>query len=208
MEPFAIVTINNEYVAAPPSQTNGCMAGALTVFVLPHDFQAGHNVCHRQSPCAWLLDLIAVQLVVKPRKNVLVAQPISHNKRQVSSAGVWQVAIRAGATRIAISCSSKMPASDGLATLKGVARTGTTTSSQGPKSGRGCYVTPTFLGVPKQRDKIKSGSLTPAFLGAHKRAEVLCKPYILGGPQTRGQNHKWLPHPCLLGGPQVGGSAT
>ena len=38
MVSFVIVTINNKHVAAPPSQTNGCMVGALIVFVLPHDF--------------------------------------------------------------------------------------------------------------------------------------------------------------------------
>ena len=51
MEPFAIGTINNKYVAAPPSQTNGSLIGA---FVLPHDVQVGHNVFHRP----WLTDLM------------------------------------------------------------------------------------------------------------------------------------------------------
>ena len=60
----------------------------------------------------------------------------------------------------------------------------------------------------QQGDKIRSGYLTPAFSGAHKWAELLHNPCILGGPQTRGQNQKWLPHPCLLWGPQVGGIAT
>ena len=72
---------SHKYVAALPIQTNGCMASALTIFVLPHDVQAGHNVCHRRSPCSRLIDLIVVQLVVKPRKNVLVVKSISHNKR-------------------------------------------------------------------------------------------------------------------------------
>ena len=57
-------------------------------------------------------------------------------------------------------------------------------------------------------DEIRSGCLTPALSGAQKRAEVLRNPYVLGGPQTRGQNQKWLPHPCLVGGPKEGGSAT
>ena len=80
--------------------------------------------------------------------------------------------------------------------------------SRGPTSGRKCYVTPSFSGVPKQGDKIRSGYLTTPFLGAHKWAELLRNPSILRGPQTRGQNQKWLPHPCPLGGPQAGGSAT
>ena len=80
--------------------------------------------------------------------------------------------------------------------------------SSGPTSGRKCYVTTTFSGVPQQGDKIRSGCLSPALFGAHKWAEVLCNPYILREPQTREQNQKWLPHPCLLGGLEVGGSAT
>ena len=38
--------------------------------------------------------------------------------------------------------------------------------------------------------KIKLGYLTPAFLGAHKWAEMLPNPCILGGPQQRGQNFR------------------
>ena len=64
-----------------------------------------------------------------------------------------------------------------------------TLPSRGPKRGQKCYV-------------------TPAFSGAEKRAEMLRNPCILGGPQQRGRNQKWLPHPCLLGGPKKGGSAT
>ena len=80
--------------------------------------------------------------------------------------------------------------------------------SPGPKRGRNCYVTPSFSGVPNKWDKIRSGYLTPAFLGTQKRAELLCNPWILGGPQQRGQKQKWLPHPCLPMGPQEGGIAT
>ena len=82
-----------------------------------------------------------------------------------------------------------------------------TLPSWGPTSGPKCYVTYAFSGVAKQGDKIRSGSLNSAFLGAHKRAKVLCNLCILGGPQTRGQNQKWLPHPCLLWGPQEAQSA-
>ena len=102
--------------------------------------------------------------------------------------------------------------------------------SRGSKRGRKCYVTPAFLGIPNKGDqnqkwsptkgnKIRSGYLTLAFLGAQKRAEMLCHPCILGDPQQRGaksevvpnkgeQNPKWLPHPCLLGGPKEAGNAT
>ena len=39
---------------------------------------------------------------------------------------------------------------------------------RGPRRGRNCYVTPTFLGAPntKNMDKIRSGNLTPTFSGA------------------------------------------
>ena len=82
--------------------------------------------------------------------------------------------------------------------------------SRGPTSGRNCYVTPAFSGIPnaKRREKIRIGCLTPAFSGAQKRVGLLRHPCILGGPQQRGDNQNWLPHPCLLGGPQVGGIAT
>ena len=80
MEPFAIVTINNKYVAEPPIRTTGCMIGGLATFILPHEVLVGHSVCHRCSPCQWLTNLIVVQLVVKPGNNVLVTQPIAQNK--------------------------------------------------------------------------------------------------------------------------------
>ena len=46
---------------------------------------------------------------------------------------------------------------------------------------------------PAKRDKFRSGYLTPTFLGAQKRAEVLRQPCILGGPQrqAQGKNQKW-----------------
>ena len=76
--------------------------------------------------------------------------------------------------------------------------------------------TPAFSRVPKQGDKIKV---------AHKWGEVLCRPYVLGGPKTRGQNQRWPTkgQNChvtavlsgvpkrgakVKGGPQKGGSAT
>ena len=66
----------------------------------------------------------------------------------------------------------------------------------GPTSGWKCYITPAFSGIPKDMgDKIRFG-------GAHKWAEMLHHPSILGGPQEHGeQNQNWW-------GPQVGGNAT
>ena len=45
----------------------------------------------------------------------------------------------------------------------------------------------------KHREKIRNGYLNPAFSGAEKRADMLCHPCILGGPQSqaRGRNSKW-----------------
>ena len=73
---------------------------------------------------------------------------------------------------------------------------GTKSELVGPTSGRKCYITPAFSGIPKDMgDKIRIG-------GAHKWAEMLHHPYILGDPQRHGgQNQNWW-------GPQVGGNAT
>ena len=73
---------------------------------------------------------------------------------------------------------------------------GTKSELVGPTGARKCYITPTFSGIPKDMgDKIRIG-------GAHKWAEMLHHPCILGGPQRHGgQNQNWW-------GPQVGGNAT
>ena len=99
--------------------------------------------------------------------------------------------------------------------LRGSQNKGTTSKvatsplpSRGRARGLKCYVTPAFLGVPKQGDKIRNGYLTNAFSGAHKWVELLRNPCVLGDAQTRGQNQKWLLHPCLLGGAHLGGIAT
>ena len=59
--------------------------------------------------------------------------------------------------------------------------------SWGPKRGRKWYVTPAFSGIPTPSagSKVESGYLTPAFLGAQKRAEMLRHPCILGVPQRQ-----------------------
>ena len=71
----------------------------------------------------------------------------------------------------------------------------------GPTSGRKCYITPAFSGIPKDKgDKIRIG-------GAHKGAEMLHHPCILGDPQREGDKiriggaHKWVDmlHPLTPG---------
>ena len=111
-----------------------------------------------------------------------------------------------------------------------------------PTSGRKCEITPVFSGVPKQGDKVKGGpqvggsatsplrspgspNKTTKSKVAHKWAEVLHYPCVLGGPQTTGQSQWWPTsgRKCYItpafsgvpkqddkvkGGPQVGGGAT
>ena len=77
-----------------------------------------------------------------------------------------------------------------------------------PTSGRKCYITPGFSGVPKQGDKGKGGSQVGGSATslirsrgspnkgtkskvAHKWAEVLHHPCVPGGPQTRRHSHRW-----------------
>ena len=61
-----------------------------------------------------------------------------------------------------------------------------------PTSGRKCYITPAFSGIPKQRG-------TKSEFG-HKWAEMLHNPCILGDPQIR-ENKSTI-------GPQASGNAT
>ena len=83
---------------------------------------------------------------------------------------------------------------------------------RGPKREQDCYVTPVFSGItnPKHGEKIRSGYLTPAFLGPQKGAGLRRNPCILRDPQhqARGENQKWLPHPSRPGGPKGGRIAT
>ena len=62
--------------------------------------------------------------------------------------------------------------------------------SERPTSRRKGYVIPTLSGVPKQGNKISDGCFTPAFSRAHKWAEVLCNPCILGGRQRHARVKK------------------
>ena len=61
-----------------------------------------------------------------------------------------------------------------------------------PQRGRKCYVTRAGLGVlrTKPGSKSRSGCLTPDFLTAQKRAEVLHHPCMLGGPQHQARGAK------------------
>ena len=81
--------------------------------------------------------------------------------------------------------------------------------SWGPKRGQKCYITPAFSGIPNAKrgeqnqkwsptkgNTIGSGCLTPSFLGAEKRAEMLHFPFNMRGPphQARGAKiQKWSP---------------
>ena len=76
-------------------------------------------------------------------------------------------------------------------------------------------------GSPNKGDKIRIGYLMLACSGAHKRAEMLHHPCVLGDPQTKGgkirigyftlaffETHQWaerLQEPCILGDPKTKG---
>ena len=151
----------------------------------------------------------------------------------VSSTGVRRVAIRAGATGIAVSSSSEMPAINGLATLEGGARTGTTASCSGVavfessltlQVGKMATSPLPYRGSPplqsggqnqKWPTSGQSGYLTPAVWGIPTASERGAK------SEVAHKWAKWLPHPCRIGdphrfraggkirsGPQVGKVAT
>ena len=80
-------------------------------------------------------------------------------------------------------------------------------SQRCPTNGQNCYITPAFLGVPKQGDKVKGGPQVGTIATsplrsrgspnkgtkskvAHKWTEVLHHPCVLGGPKTRGQSQR------------------
>ena len=79
--------------------------------------------------------------------------------------------------------------------------------SRGATIGQNCYTMPAFSGVPDmfsgvlgKGNKIRSCYTTPAFSETQKLAELLRNPCVLKRPQSKGQNHKWLPDPRLLRG--------
>ena len=62
------------------------------------------------------------------------------------------------------------------------------------------------LQISQQQNIIGNGCLTPAFSGAQKRVEMLRHPCNLRGRQRQARGAKSeLPHPCILGGPQTRG---
>ena len=58
--------------------------------------------------------------------------------------------------------------------------------ARGPARGRKWYVSPALSGVPNKRDKIRSGGLTLAFLGAQKKGAIAARPVPSRGT-TRGR---------------------
>ena len=113
MEPFGIVTLNNKYVALPPNQTNGCMVVVLTVLILPDPLQAGRNVCHRHSPCLWLLDLIVVQLVVQPHNKACESLTPTQGATQQSVDGESLTPTK-GAKQQRLDCESLTPTQEAM----------------------------------------------------------------------------------------------
>ena len=61
-----------------------------------------------------------------------------------------------------------------------------------PNRGHNCYVPlrPRRSPTPSAGSKIRSGYLNPAFSGGKKRAEMLCHPCLLGGPQCQARGAK------------------
>ena len=78
---------------------------------------------------------------------------------------------------------------------------------EGPKVGGSAPTTLHSRGSPTKRTKIRIGSLSHAFSGAQKWAELLRHPAFSGGQNNGEQNRNWLPQPCLFGGLKVGRSA-
>ena len=89
--------------------------------------------------------------------------------------------------------------------------------SWGAKKGQKCYIIPAFLGIPNAKrgeqnqkwsptkaNKILSGYLTPAFLGAQKRAHVLRHACILEEPQQRVTKSEGAASPLPSQGPKRG----
>ena len=58
-----------------------------------------------------------------------------------------------------------------------------------------------FSGVPRRGEKARIGYLTPAFSRAQKRAEMLRNPFVIGGPQSKGDK---IRIGCLTGVPRGG----
>ena len=57
---------------------------------------------------------------------------------------------------------------------------------RGPKQGSIATLPLRSRGSPKKGDMFRDGYIDPAFSGAHKRAELLRYPSVLGGPLRKG----------------------
>ena len=74
----------------------------------------------------------------------------------------------------------------------------------GPKEGRNATSPLHSRRSPTKGNKIRSGCLTPAFLGTQKRAEMQRHPCILGDPQQRGTKSEVAASPLPSWGPKRG----
>ena len=97
-------------------------------------------------------------------------------------------------------------------------------SSSVSKSGRECYVTPTFSGVPNKGEQNQNWLPQPCLLAGPKVGGSARSPLHSQGSPTKGNKirigclshafsgaQKWvevLCHPCILGGPQQRGAKS
>ena len=96
--------------------------------------------------------------------------------------------------------------------------------SRGPKSGRKCYVTPEFLGVPNKAEQNQNWLPQPCLLGGRKVGRSAMSPLHSRGSPPKGDKirigclnhafsraHKWakvLRQPCILRRPQQRGTKS
>ena len=80
--------------------------------------------------------------------------------------------------------------------------------SRGPTSGRECYITLAFSGIPKQRGQNQNWLPHACMLGGPQEGGNATSPLrSRGSPNKGGQNQNWVLHPCLLRDPPVGRKA-
>ena len=76
--------------------------------------------------------------------------------------------------------------------------------SRGPKSGRKCYVTPAFSGVPKQGNKIRIHYLTPYLLGGPEVGRNAMSPLHSRGSPNKATKSEVATSPLPSRGPNGG----
>ena len=88
------------------------------------------------------------------------------------------------------------------------------------KTGRKCYVTPAFSGIPKHmgaKSEVATKSVTkivpvssiaPEGWGPKESGDATPPLHSQRSPNKGGQNQYWRPQPCFIGGPKEGGNAT